>query len=178
MKKEINTERFKEMFRIRGISEKKFGTKLDDEQVTTLRSLQRNLASGTMKETVLIECAKRLDCHPAYLEGKSNISIDEVSDNPIYSHYQPLVDSSGIIIPSYESYLSDLNWDSKVNLFKEWLFSMNLYAVHEGNIYTMTDLIQHRLQLNYVYDEVNVYDDLMEECSDLLRRYILAEFED
>lgn len=180
MKLAIKKSRFKEMFKIRNISEKKFGLKLEQEGTIAYRSLQRNLASETMKEPTLIRCAELLDCHPAYLEGKSNLVWDGDRDAFFkYNGYYPLLDSEGIYIPSFEEYLADIGWDSNIELFKKWASAMRITAItKKKKVHTLSDLIKYRLECSDIYDEVNVYDDLMEACTNLLRQYISDTFND
>ena len=182
MKKRIVKKRFKEMFVLRNTSGKKFGLALENEGTISYRSLQRNLSSETMKESVLIRCAELLDCHPSYLQGESNrVWENDFVSFPIYRNHPPLVDSEGIFIPSFEEYLADKGWDSSIELFKKWVLSRRIFAhskSEKGKIYTMADFINHRLHFPEIYDNRNVYDDLMEACENLLRQYISIEFND
>ena len=181
----IKRERFKEMFIIRKISEKKFGTQLEQAGIIAYRSLQRNLQSETMKKDVLMECAQRLNCSPYYLQGIANAGVEDMKnqhtsypDDPDYDLYY---DSQGVYIESYRVYLAGKGFDEQLKLFRAWAENVSTYI--NGKEYTFDDTVQRIIALEKedgvrFTDSANAGDEVMLMCQQVVTDWIKSWFID
>ena len=108
----ISKERFKEMFKLRNTSEKRFGNMLEEKGIISYRQFQRNLHDGNINYFVLDKCADLLDCSIDYLAGNEDIIyIDEIKR---YFEKKEKIDSTGAFvgfyIPAYELENRRLFW--------------------------------------------------------------------
>lgn len=64
MRVKVSRDKFKSKLAEKGISLKKFGLSLQNDDYISYRTIQRNLADGTMRKSVLKICAESLGCMP------------------------------------------------------------------------------------------------------------------
>ena len=132
----IRKEKFKELFRIRGTSEKRFGLLLEEKGIISYRQLQRNLKDGTMNPLVLEKCSQLLDCHPTYLEGKLDFDYKRDVEGQGFESFEDYmglakqfgitIDSEGIIVNHYETYPFSKNHMKRKEYLLPWLKSLSM----------------------------------------------------
>lgn len=156
---DIVKARFREMFSLRGLSEKRLGLMLEDKGIVTYRQLQRNLQEEKMNRHTLLACARILDCSDNYLTGALTLPASKL--NPKFADsFKDYIDSAGF----YCGHFYDPAQSVKYELFFNWLFNDETIDIQN---YCTTEE-----EFSQITDSLDFYEDVRNYVVDLLKEYI------